>query len=211
MPVTKATASAAVSALKNLDTSSLFESFKNSHLYAQHTTKQNAKTAAMSEGQTKGYFEKRVNLQVGSVAEFKNLSEKRQKRLSAQKSWKKPPAPSAFGKDRDGNPKDVSLVVTEPISQLEYIDLLRTALKDANADYYESHNEPESRFVFVADLPGHFVGGQFDRFGNKAAKASSGTLDAVAIIIAVQTPNHKIVTAFPVDSAAYAAGLNALV
>jgi hypothetical protein len=194
MAISRRNATAAVNSLKGLEGATLFDMMRvNQHLYEKHLGKDTAQAAARRAERPQGYFEQEKTIVFNSLEEFQDegkVSQRRQDRWLEKRGWSRL-KPHQLRKRVRGEMK-----VTDDLVPGTLANLISFALKQDVYGLYESVAHPDSRFLFVTDIPDGFVGRSVDGGGNKA------TVGLVVIVInAPAGANAQVVTAYPVDAA----------
>jgi len=163
------------------------------HLFAKHTSKQDALQGAKESGTEQGYF-KRVDTVTVNKAQYnewakaeregqtskatKYLATKGIDNLITSKQFK----PSLAG----------TMDVNKPIGDDDYMTIIRAILFEPDPVFCRSRANPDDRFVLLAYMPDGYVGRAIEPNGTKHKDVT----DALMVIRARPQP-VGIVTVFP--------------
>ncbi len=191
MVMSKTDAEAALAAVRNSlkGGKSGFEALSASHgyLFSKHQSKKTALVAAREDAQTKGYFKSLKESSIESLAQYKKLEDGKHAKISGLP--KKPQAKN-FGKG-----KSVILTDTYELGQIGFTNLIHEVIS-SDGEFRLAPTHPDSRFLYVTDIPDGYVGRSITPGG---AKTKSGIDLAILIFSATPGSNPVLFNFFPSD------------
>jgi len=198
MAISLANAQAAIRILRASTGTEMFQAMTQSqgYLFSKHQNKAKALQAAIEDNQAKGYFKKIVTIQVGSLADYRELTDHQKGRIQGLGTNTKITAKS-FGKTRGGEQKDIKTTQKEALSGNDFATLLYQIINGATlVGYYEANAEVNQRFIYMTMIPLGYVGRSIDPAGTKTKDLPY----AVVIIVAKPGEAPFILNMFPADN-----------
>lgn len=151
MAISLTTAKDTVTRLRTMSGSEMFNALAQAgnHLFSTHLTKANALEAARTKHRPQGYFKKVEKVRVEDLRTYKALSTRDQKHTAVRK----PPRATDFGRGKE-------VMMTRKSSGSEVvIDILgRVFGGRTDGEYYLSHDNQDTRFLYVTGIPDGYIG-----------------------------------------------------